>query len=434
MRSAQRPRLVVVGNGMASVRVLEELLQLAPERYDITVFGAEPHGTYNRILLSPLLAGDKSLPDIVTHPHEWYAARGITLYAGDPVVAIDRARRLVTARSGRGAPYDRLLLAPGSKPFVLPVPGKDLAGVRAFRDIADVETMLAAAARHRRAVVIGGGLLGLECAWGLQRRGMDVTVIHLVDRLMERQLDAAAAVLLQQHLERAGLHVLLGAQTEALVGDGHVTGVRLKPVPGADAGREIPADLVVMAAGIVPNLDLARAAGLACERGVLVNDTLQTFDPRIYAVGECVQHRKAVYGLVAPLYEQARVCANHLAGHGTTRYPGSVVSTRLKVTGVELFSAGNFLGGDGTRDLTYRDARRGIYKRLVLRNARLEGAILYGDAADGGWYFDLIRKGTDVTRFRDRLLFGQRHAAAAAAAGGVMVKDFLSPPLAQGAS
>jgi len=405
-----KPRLVVVGNGMASVRALEELLRLAPERYDITVFGAEPHGNYNRILLSPLLAGDKALVDIVTHPHEWYAQRGITLHAGDPVIGIDRARRRVMARSGCSAPYDRLLLAPGSKPFVLPVPGKDLPGVVSFRDVDDVETMLAASRRHRRAVVIGGGLLGLECAFGLRRRGMDVTVIHLMDRLMERQLDAAAAGLLQQHLEAGGLRVLLTAQTQSIEGGERVAAVRLKD------GRDIPADLVVMAAGIVPNLDLAKAAGLACERGVLVNDTLQTFDPRIYAVGECVQHRKTVYGLVAPLYEQAAVCANHLAGDGITRYGGSVVSTRLKVTGVELFSAGNFLGGEGTRDLVYTDRRRGVYKRLVLRNGRLEGAILYGDAADGGWYFDLIQRRADVTRYRDRLVFGRRYAEALAAA------------------
>jgi len=401
--------LVIVGNGMASVRVLEELHQLAPRRYDVTVFGAEPHGSYNRVLLSPLLAGDKALADIVTHPPEWYAARGITLHAGDPVAAIDRARRTVTSRAGRVLPYDRLLLAPGSKPFVLPVPGKELPGVRAFRDLADVEAMVTASRRSGRAVVIGGGLLGLECAYGLSRRGMQVTVIHLMDRLMERQLDAAAALMLQQHLERNGITVLLAAQTEAVVGTDRVEAVRLKD------GGEIPAELVVMAAGIVPNLDLAKAAGLACERGVLVNDTLQTFDPRIYAVGECVQHRKAIYGLVAPLYEQARVCANHLAGIGSARYAGSVVSTRLKVTGVELFSGGNLLGGDGTRDLTYRDARRGVYKRLVLRGQRLEGAILYGDAADGGWYFDLIRTGADVSSYRDRLLFGRRHAEAAAA-------------------
>ena len=406
MKTSARQRLVVAGNGMASVRVLEELLRTAPERYDITVFGAEPHGNYNRILLSPLLAGDKSLNDIVTHTHEWYAERGIALHTGDPVIAIDRARRVVTTRGGRNAGYDRLLLATGSRPFVLPVPGRELPGVVSFRDIADVDTMLEACRRHRRAIVIGGGLLGLEAAHALKRRGMEVTVIHLMDRLMERQLDAAAAALLQRHLETSGLTILLNAQTESILGQERAVGVRLKD------GRSLPGDLVVMAAGIVPNVELAKSAGLPCERGILVNDTLQTFDPRVYAVGECVQHRKAVYGLVAPLYEQAKVCANHLAGHGAARYAGSVVSTRLKVTGVELFSAGNFLGGEGTRDLIYQDTRRGIYKRLVLKAGRLEGAVLYGEAADGGWYFDLIRKRADVSRYRDRLVFGRHHAEA----------------------
>ena len=405
-----RPRLVVVGNGMASARVLEELLKLAPEHYDITVFGAEPHGAYNRILLSPLLAGEKVLDEVVTHPHEWFAQRDITLYAGDPVTAIDRARRTVTAASGRCVPYDRLLLATGSKPFVLPVPGRQLPGVVSFRDIADVEAMLEASHKHRRAVVIGGGLLGLECAWGLRKRGMDVTVIHLMDRLMERQLDLVSAAMLLKHLEGHGLQVVLGAQTESLVGDGRVRAVKLKD------GRELVADLVVMAAGIVPNVELARGASLPCERGVLVSDTLQTFDPRVYAVGECVQHRKAVYGLVAPLYEQAAVCANHLAGMGIGRYSGSVVYTRLKVTGVELFSAGDFAGDTATHDLLYQDPKRGIYKRLVLRGNRLEGAILYGDAADGSWYFELIQSRADVVaRYGNRLLFGRRHAESRAA-------------------
>ena len=422
MKASAKQRLVVVGNGMASVRVLEELLRADPGRYDITVFGAEPHGNYNRILLSPLLAGDNSLTDIVTHPHAWYAGCGITLHAGDPVIALDRAPRTVTARSGRTVAYDRLLLATGSRPFVLPVPGRELPGVVAFREIADVETMLDASRRHHRAVVIGGGLLGLEAAYALQRRGMKVTVVHLMDRLMERQLDAAAAALLQRHLEGSGLRILLNAQTESILGQERAIGVRLKD------GRSLPGDLVVMAAGIVPNVELAKSAGLPCERGVLVNDTLQTFDPRVYAVGECVQHRKAVYGLVAPLYEQAKVCANHLAGHGAARYAGSVVSTRLKVTGVELFSAGNFLGGDGTRDLIYKDARRGIYKRLVLKGGQLEGAVLYGEAADGGWYFDLIRRRADISRYRDRLVFGRQHSA------GVIDEDNRPPALAPGAS
>jgi NAD(P)H-dependent nitrite reductase large subunit/NAD(P)H-dependent nitrite reductase small subunit len=406
----RQQRLVVVGNGMAGVRVLEELLAAAPRRYDITVFGAEPHGNYNRILLSPVLAGEKSLADIVTHPHDWYAQNGITLHAGDPVMRIDRRRREVIAQSGRTVAYDRLLLATGSKPFLLPVPGRELPGVIAFRDIADVEAMLDASRRHRRALVIGGGLLGLEAAYGLHRRGMEVSVVHLVDRLMERQLDAAAAALLQRHLEDNGIDILLNARTEAVLGEDRVTGVRLKD------GRELAADLVVLAAGIVPNVGLAKGSGLACDHGVLVNDTLQSFDPRIYAVGECAQHRNITYGLVAPLWEQARVCANHLAGHGAQSYRGSVVAARLKVTGVELFSAGNFLGGEGTRDMLFKDVRRGVYKRLVLRGDRLEGVVLYGDAADSGWYLELIQSRAEVSRFGEQLIFGKRYAGLPTAA------------------
>ena len=412
---AAKPRLVIAGNGMAGVRALEELLKLAPDRYEIIVFGAEPHGNYNRILLSPVLAGEKTLADIMTHTPQWYAERGTTLHAGDPVVRIDRARCEVVSRSGRVVPYDRLLLATGSKPFRIPLPGADLPGVTVFREIADVEAMLEASRRSGRAVVIGGGLLGLEAAYGLKRRGMDVTVVHLVDRLMDRQLDAAAAALLRAHLEASGIRVLLKAQSQAILGaererDGRprARGLLLKD------GRELPADLIVMAAGVVPNCELAKSAGLSCERGILVDDTLQTYDPRIYAVGECVQHRKTTYGLVAPLWEQARVCANHLAGHGIGSYRGSVLATRLKVTGIELFSAGDFAGGEGTREVVYDDAKRGIYKRLVLREDRLVGAVLYGDAADGGWYLDLIRSGSLVSAYGERLVFGQRYAAQAA--------------------
>jgi nitrite reductase (NADH) large subunit len=405
----RRPRLVVVGNGMAGVRTLEELLALAPERYEITVFGAEPGGNYNRILLSPLLAGEKSLEEVVTHPEDWYAANGITLHAGDPVVEIDRARRRVASASGRVAEYDRLLLATGSKPLALPVPGAALPGVISFRDLDDVETMLAATRRGARAVVIGGGLLGLEAAYGLQRRGMEVTVVHLMDRLMERQLDAAAAMLLKEHLEARGLTVLLGARTEALLGEERARGVRL-----AD-GRELAAELVVVAIGIAPNAELAARAGLACDRGVLVSDTLQTYDPRVYAVGECVQHRDTTYGLVAPLWEQARVCANHLAGRGSSAYRGSIPAARLKVTGIEVFSAGALAGGAGARDMVYKDPRRGVYKRLVLRAGHLEGVVLYGDTADAAWYAEMIERRAEVGHYGERLVFGQRFAEALAA-------------------
>lgn len=395
-----KQRLVVVGNGMAGMRTVEELLKLDAGMYDITVFGAEPRVNYNRILLSPVLAGEKRPEDIVLHPRAWYEEHGITLHAGDPVVAIDRSRRVVHARSGLEVGYDRLLLATGSSPFIVPVPGSKLAGVIGFRDLDDVDTMLAAAGRGGHAVVIGGGLLGLEAANGLLRRGMAVTVVHLTDSLMNQQLDPQAALLLKAALERRGLRILLGAQTESILGDDKVEAVRF-----AD-GLEVPADLVVMAAGVRPNIALAREAGLYCERAIVVDDTLQTYDPRVYAVGECVQHRKATFGLVAPIWEQARVCAAHLAGRGHRRYVQQATATKLKVTGIDLYSAGDFNGLEGSEDLVLRDRHAGVYKRLVLAGNRVTGAVLYGDVADGPWYFDLIQSGADISAIRDRLLFG----------------------------
>jgi nitrite reductase (NADH) large subunit len=404
-----RQHLVVVGNGMAGMRTVEELLKLDAGLYDITVFGAEPHGNYNRILLSPVLAGEKTVDDIIIHTRAWYAANGITLHTGDPVVAIDRHRCMVQSASGREVHYDRLLLATGSKPFIIPVPGSELPGVIAFRDIHDVEIMLATARSHRKAVVIGGGLLGLEAANGLKRQGMDVTVVHVMDSLMERQLDKPAAALLRQALEKRGIRILLEANTERVLGEQRVSGLRFKD------GSEIETDLVVMAVGVRPNVELAKSAGLHCERAIVVDDTLQTLsDPRIYAVGECVQHRKATFGLVAPIWDQARVCATHLAGHGHRRYVQAATSTKLKVTGIDLFSAGDFVGGEGTEDLVYRDPRRGAYKRLVLKNNRVIGAVLYGDVADGNWYFELMQQRRDISALRSRLVFGRAFCEAAA--------------------
>lgn len=396
-----KPSLVVIGNGMAGMRTVEELQKLAPDLYDITVFGAEPHGNYNRILLSPVLAGDKQVDDIMLHTREWYAQNKIILHVGDPVVEIDRRRRIVRSRAGVEVAYDRLLLATGSTPFIIPVPGHQLPGVLAFRDIQDVESMLEAARNHRHAVVIGGGLLGLEAANGLMRQGMDVTVVHVCDSLMERQLDKAAAVLLKKTLEQKGMRFLLEASTSEIVGEERVTAVRFKD------GSEIPADLVVMTVGVRPNIALAQQAGLHCERAIVVDDTLQTYDPRIYAVGECVQHRMATFGLVAPIWDQARVCGAHLAGAGHRRYVQQATATKLKVTGVDLYSAGDFVGGDGTEDLVMRDPRRGIYKRLVLKDNQLIGAVLYGDVKDGPWYFELIQKRADIASLRNQLLFGQ---------------------------
>ena len=403
-----KPSLVVIGNGMAGMRTVEELHKLAPDLYDITVFGAEPHGNYNRILLSPLLAGEKSIADIMLHTREWYAEHGITLHAGDPVEHIDRRRRVVRSAAGLEVRYDRLLLATGSKPFIIPVPGHQLPGVIAFRDIQDVETMLEAARSHRHAVVIGGGLLGLEAANGLLRQGMQVTVVHVTDCLMNQQLDKPAAQLLQKALEHKGLRFLLNAQTAEIVGPERVTAVRFKD------GSEIPADLVVMTAGVRPNMALAQQCGLHCERAIVVDDTLQTYDPRVYAVGECVQHRSATFGLVAPIWDQARVCGAHLAGAGHRRYVQQTSPTRLKVTGVDLYSVGDFIGGEGSEDLVLRDPRRGVYKRLVLKDNRIAGAVLYGDVQDGPWYFGLIQNRTDIGAIRNHLLFGEALCARAA--------------------
>ena len=401
-------KLVMVGNGMAGVRTLEELLKIAPDLYDITVFGAEPHPNYNRILLSPVLAGEQTLDEIVLNDWSWYTDNHITLHAGWRVTSVDRVKRLVHAQNAAGeaisTEYDRLLLCTGSNPFMLPIPGKDLQGVIAYRDIADTNAMIEAATQFKHAVVIGGGLLGLEAANGLMRRGMTVSVVHVQPTLMERQLDEVAGKLLQKSLEERGLHFLMGAQTQELVGgpDGRVTAIKFKD------GTQVPADLVVMAVGIRPNVELAQSMRLHCDKGIVVSDTLQTItDARIYSVGECAAHRGTAYGLVAPLFEQAKVAANHLAQFGIGRYVGSLTSTKLKVTGIDLFSAGNFGGGEGFEEIIMSDPKGGVYKKLVLKDDRLVGACLYGDTVDGSWYFKLLRDGRPIADIRDKLMFGE---------------------------
>lgn len=399
-----KQQLVLIGNGMAGVRTLEELLKLAPEHYDITVFGAEPYGNYNRIMLSPVLASEKTLEQIMLNDDDWYAAHNITLHKGKKVEEINRARRQVIATDGTIATYDRLIIATGSNPFILPIAGANKQGVLGFRDIHDVHRMLEASSHYKKAVVIGGGLLGLEAANGLLKQGMDVSVVHINDTLMERQLDKPAAKLLQKSLEARGMQFLLEKSTAEILGNERVTGLRFKD------GSIVEADLVVMAVGIKPNIDLAKSTGLHCERGIVVNDTMQTItDPKIYAIGECVQHRGIAYGLVAPLFEQAKVAANHLAQYGIARYQGTVTSTKLKVTGIELFSAGDFIGNEQTEEIVFKDAGAGTYKKIVLQDNQIKGAVLYGDTVDGSWYFQLMKDGTDISAFRDTLLFGQAH-------------------------
>ena len=399
-----KQKLILIGNGMAVVRAIEELLKITPDKYDITVFGSEPYGNYNRIMLSPVLAGEKTIDEIMINDLQWYKDNNITLYTNQKVVDIKRRQQQVITEDGTTADYDVLLLATGSNPFIIPVPGADLDGVVAFRDIYDVDTMLAAAKSKKTAVVIGGGLLGLEAANGLMKQGMDVTVIHLMDTLMERQMDSVSGRMLKESLLERGMTFLMEAQTSEILGkDGHVTGIRFKD------NSEIPADIVVMAVGIKPNIELAQKTGIHCERGIVVNDSMQTFDPIIYAVGECVEHRKQTYGLVAPLFEQAKVCANHLAHLGYARYEGSITSTKLKVTGIDLFSAGDFIGDEKTEELLFQDPGNDIYKKIVLQDGIIKGTVLYGDTQDGSWYFDLMRNQTNINDFRDTLLFGQAH-------------------------
>ena len=407
----QKMKLVVVGNGMAGMRTVEELLKIAPDLYDITVFGDEPYPNYNRIMLSPVLANEQTIDDIILNSREWYAENNITLHTSARINKIDRKNRVVYAEDGTSAEYDRLLLATGSKPFMLPIPGKDLEGVIGYRDIKDTNDMIETAKLHKHAVVIGGGLLGLEAANGLKIQGMEVTVVHKNDWLLERQLDKTAGVMLQKSLETKGLTFLLNKNTAQLIvhEDGHHQG-RVKAVQ-FDDGLTIAADLVVMAVGIRPNYALAESAGIYCNRGIVVNDTMQTYDPRVYAVGECVAHRGISYGLVAPLFEMAKVCANHLANFGIGLYKGSVTSTKLKVTGVDLFSAGDFasaeLMNDGREEIVLHDAVGGVYKKLVIKNDTIIGSVLYGDTADGSWYFQMLRDGKAIHEIRDHLMFGQ---------------------------
>jgi nitrite reductase (NADH) large subunit len=410
MMSPQRLRLVVVGNGMAGMRTVEEILARAPQRFSITVFGAEPHPNYNRIMLSPVLAGEKTFDEIVINSHAWYNENEIELITSERVTAVDREARTVTGANGTVRRYDMLLLATGSDPFIIPVPGRDLPGVITFRDMADVDAMLAAAGRRGRAVVIGGGLLGLEAANGLALNGMHVTVIHLMPTLMERQLDATAGAMLKADLEQRGMAVLTEANTKALHGTDRVEAVEL-----AD-GTTLPADLVVMAVGIRPNAALARQIGLECKRGIVVDDQLRTSDPSIFAVGECIEHRGQTFGLVAPIWDMAKICADTMTGVANSAYVAAATGTRLKVTGIDMFSAGDFAAAEGREEVVLRDPARGVYRRLVLENDRLIGAVLYGDAKDGGWYFSLLKDGQPLGDLRDTVIFGQDVAMAAAGA------------------
>jgi nitrite reductase (NADH) large subunit len=399
-----KQKLVVIGAGMASGRMLEAIFE-AGGAYDVTLFNAEPRGNYNRLMLSPVLSGEKTYAQIVTHDASWYEAHGVDCRFGEAVVRIDRENRVVYSNAG-GAPYDALVIATGSAPFIIPVPGKDLPGVCTYRDLEDTNAMIAASRPGAKAVVIGGGLLGLEAAAGMAARGAEVTVIHLMGHLMERQLDPAAGYLLQKDLERRGIRVHCKGATKAILGSDRVEAVLLED------GTVYPADLVCMAVGIRPEVRLANDAHLEVGRGIVVDDQLRTSDPAIFALGECVEHDKQLFGLVAPLYDQAKVLAATLLGQDAAFAPVQT-ATKLKVTGVDLFSAGDFADAPGREDIVFRDPGRGVYKRLILEGARLIGAVMYGDTADGAWFFDLIKQGRDVTDLRDTLIFGPAFAGGA---------------------
>jgi nitrite reductase [NAD(P)H] large subunit len=401
--SREPQRLVIVGNGMAPGRMLEHLFERAPGRFQVTIFNAEPRVNYDRIMLSPVLSGEKDYEEIIIHGDGWYIKNGIVLYKGHKVVGIDRKAKTLKSNHGVIAKYDKLVIATGSQPFILPVPGNNLPGVLTYRDLDDVNAMLLAAQSTATAVVIGGGLLGLEAAAGLKARGMDVTVVHLMPTLMERQLDPAAGYLLQRAVEARGIKVITKAETKAILGDGKVEGVEL-----AD-GRIVPATLVVMAAGIRPNAAIAKEAELKVDRGIVVDDGMRSSDPDIFAIGECAEVGGHVYGLVAPLYEMARVAAGRLAGDDTASFVHSDTPTKLKVTGIDLFSLGDFADGDDREEIVLRDAAGGVYKRLILKDNRIIGTVLFGETADGAWFNDLKKRGVDISTMRDTLIFGQAY-------------------------
>ena len=396
-------RLVIIGNGMAPGRMLEHLFERASGRFQVTIFNAEPRVNYDRIMLSPVLSGEKEYEEIIIHGDGWYIKNGIVLYKGHKIVGIDHEAKTVISDHGVIARYDKLVIATGSQPFILPVPGNNLPGVLTYRDLDDVNAMLLAAQSTATAVVIGGGLLGLEAAAGLKARGMDVTVVHLMPTLMERQLDPAAGYLLQKAVEARGIKVITKAETKAIVGDGKAEGVEL-----AD-GRVVPATLVVMAAGIRPNAAIAKEADLTVNRGIVVDDGMRSSDPDIFAIGECAEVGGHVYGLVAPLYEMARVAASRLAGDDTASFIHSDTPTKLKVTGIDLFSLGDFADGDDREEIVLRDAAAGVYRRLVLRDNRIIGTVLFGETADGAWFSDLKKRDVDVSTMRETLIFGQAY-------------------------
>ncbi|MFJ7855005.1 nitrite reductase large subunit NirB [Peribacillus frigoritolerans] len=388
-----KQKLALIGNGMAGVRCIEEILKIQPERFEVTVFGSEPHPNYDRIQLSNVLQGATTIDDITINDWNWYKENNITLFSGETVKNIDTTKQIIYSDANREVAYDQLILATGSIPFILPIKGADKKGVTAFRNIEDCEKMIEYSKNNKKAAVIGGGLLGLEAARGLLNLGMQVDVIHLSEYLMDRQLDQAAGKMLQRELESQGMNFYLGKQTQEVLGEFDVKGLRFSD------GEEVSADLVVMAVGIKPNVAMAQNSGIPVNRGIIVNDYMETKIPNIFAVGECAEHREMVYGLVAPLYEQGKVLAKRICGLESKAYEGSVLSTKLKISGVDVFSAGEIFEDEQAKSIKEFNEWNGTYKKVMIRNGKISGAVLFGDTKESNTLLSMINKNADVSEY-----------------------------------
>ncbi|MFI9033373.1 nitrite reductase large subunit NirB [Staphylococcus pasteuri] len=381
-----KKKLVMIGNGMAGLRTIEEILERDDERFDITIIGKEPYPNYNRIMLSNILQNKMSVEETIMNSYDWYDEHNIKLINNDPAIKIDRNKQKVMTESGIEVDYDQCIFATGSKAFVLPIKGSDFPSVIGWRTIDDTKRMMEIAKSKKHSIVIGGGLLGLECARGLLDQGMEVTVIHLAEWLMEMQLDAKAGQMLKADLEKQGMNFELQANTKEILGEEDVEAVRL-----AD-GRVLEADLVVMAVGIRPYTELAKQSDLEVNRGIVVNDMMQTSDPNIYAVGECAEHQGKVYGLVAPLYEQGKVLADYLTDNDTEGYKGSTTFTSLKVSGCDLYSAGQIVESPEIKGIEIFNSVDNNYKKVFLKDGEVVGAVLYGNTDDGSRFYNMMKK------------------------------------------
>lgn len=403
-------KLIIIGAGMAGTRFAFNLAE-STDNFSITLINAEPHAGYNRIMLSPVLAGEKTFEDITLYPEEDYQKNNITLKTNCNVSKIDTTEKQVFTSNNECLSYDKLVFATGSNPFILPMPNHNAQGVLAFRTMADVDAMLAIAQKKgSKCLVIGAGLLGLEAANALNNHGAQVSVVHIGEHILDRQLDATAASLLQQHFEKKGIKFLLQAFSDSIEvnGNNQVMGLTFKD---GSAIPRVDADCIIMTVGVRPNMALAQESDVPCERGILVDSHMQTQVDDVFAIGECVQFEQNLFGLVAPVYEQAGILVKTLLGT-PEHYTVKSTATKLKVSGVNLFSAGdvNITAQEGEapiEKLIYQDDSNNIYKMLNLQGNKLVSAVMYGDVTDGSWFFELIQNKTDISAIRQDLLFGK---------------------------